>query len=176
MKYVTLLALFGLVACGDGKDSDSGMAEDTSEDTADTSDTSDTGTPATTVAATLMADGVELVIENGDAGGYDFGIVQSGTADDWTGEDCYMGYDLGTGATSQNCHSASATGGYWYCLDEDADGDCDYDGFESPNEAQTLFYDGLEGGVTFYLADSTGACWVWGDDVAYYSALGCEEI
>lgn len=154
--------------------------DDRDSDDWDTADVDTGDAPeVTTVAATLLADGVEIVIEGG-TGGYDFGIAQTnagaGPEDDWTGEDCYRGYQLGSGDISQNCHGVGRTGGRFYCTDDDGDGDCDYDSFTVPNPEQTLFHDGISGDITFYLADSSGDCWVWGDDPGYYNGSGCTEI
>ncbi len=169
MNKLTILAALSLAACTAAKD-DSG---DTAVEIVDTA-TEDTGTePVFAASAELTATGVTVVIENG-SGTYDFGIVQSGTADNWTGEDCLNGYALGGGTVSLNCHSVGATGGTITAVSGS-----DYD-FASPDPAETLFTNDVgepgaadNGEVTYYLANEAGQCWVWGANTAYYAEKGC---
>lgn len=162
MNKLTILAALSLAACTAAKD-DSG---DTAVEIVDTA-TEDTGTePVFAASAELTATGVTVTLENG-TGTYDFGIVQSGTDDNWTGEDCFRGYALGSGAVSLNCHSVSAAGGTITAVEGS-----DYE-FSSPDANETLFKAGIDGDVTYYLANEAGQCWVWGANTAYYAEKGC---
>jgi hypothetical protein len=161
-KYIFLLGLSALFACTEGgkETGETGGDADTDTDADTDADT----TPETTVEATLVADGVDVVITNG-SGDYNFGIVQSGTSDNWTGEDCYQGYTTGAGDNLQFCHAMSSSGGSLTKAETLplADG-------------ETLFYDGLPGSVGFYLEDSSGACYVWGDAASWWDAIGCTSL
>jgi len=163
MQKLTIIAALALAACTATKD-DSG---DTAAETTDTG-SDDTGTPAMTATAELTATGVTVTITNG-TGSYDFGIVQSGTSDNWTGEDCFRGYAL-SGGVSLNCHSVSATGGTLTAV-----AGSDYD-FGTPDPNETLFKAGIDGDVTYYLENEAGQCYVWGANAAYYAEKGCTEL
>ena len=94
------------------------------------------------------------------------GIAEtSGGCDElcWTGEDCYLGY-----SSWLYCHTLSTNGGTLYY-----GGDA-----TSLDSGETVFYnDEFEQHTTFYLVDdSSGDCWVWGDQVSYYQALSCSEL
>ncbi len=97
---------------------------------------------------------------------YRLGIAETGgNCGDlcWTGEDCYLGY-----SNWRYCHDLSTTGGTLYY-----GGDA-----TSLDPGETVFYnDAFEPYTTFYLVDDTsGSCWVWGDQISYYQALGCVEL
>ena len=124
------------------------------------------------VSVTWGASSVDLSIANGDgAGDYWFGLAETGdSADPWTGEDCYLGYDFQT--TDGNlsyCHPSSSTGvslAYGGDVSALAEG------------SETVFGSAdFDGTVTYFLEDSTtGACWTWGHSPSYYDALACDVI
>ncbi len=88
------------------------------------------------------------------------GFVEDGPYG-WAGEDC-----LGTGGYD-HCHTVTApedTIDEVCTLQEVADGSTLMDALKDPF-------------LTYYLEDpTTGACFVWGTDVAYYAALSCTEM
>jgi hypothetical protein len=136
-----------------------------SDTSAETAPDTDTGTySGGDREGGLTAEGVDVVITNG-SGRYRFGLVQSGTADNWTGEDCWNGYTTGTGEVYRYCHEISSAGGTLTRTDT-----------LPLEEGQTLFYDGIPGSVGFYLEDESGACYVWGDAAAWWDSLGCTSL
>ena len=166
--------LFALTGCGP-TEKDTG---DTGMDTGDTEtgETGDTGTPAATFAVTVTATGVDVTITNG-VGDYDFGLAQGGTTDNWTGEDCYNGYNLQDGTNLQFCHTAA--NGTTSFTSIRADVEAGTIGLQDglATNTNTLFDSGLPGVISWYFADSSGACFVGGDDSSgNYDALGCQSI
>ena len=124
--------------------------------------------PLPSFSCSWSGDGLDLRIVDGPPGGLDLGIAETdcGSSDCWTGEDCYLGYTSSDGTVWSWCHPTTADGAFLgsvSALDDVVEG------------ATTLFSEGLS--MTYVIQDTMGSrCWTWGDDPAYYSALGCEVL
>lgn len=151
-------------------------ADDTDDDVDNDCDSEideDVPSEATEPEVTLNWDssGVEVAITGGGAG-WDFGMAETGVGDlGWFGESCIpgeepygypdYGFDI--------CHTLNPTGGKVTYTSNINDVD---DGY-------TLFTDVIAaaGNITYFLErHDDGACFVWGDDPAYYDELGCELL
>ena len=123
---------------------------------------------------------LSIGIENGlDGADYHWGIAEtSGSCLDyeggcWTGEDCFMGYDLNDGTNLRYCHPISDTGATLA-----------YEGSVSNlDEGQeTVFPDNSYLEFTTHLIDDWSSaeapCWVFGDDTSYYDGYekSCTEM
>lgn len=84
---------------------------------------------------------------------WDFGMIRS----DYSGEDCLSGV----------CHPITVDHTLLQVSDCQA---------ASVVPGSTTFFDASSEPETYYLSDRTGACFLWGLDVAYYAALGCEVL
>jgi hypothetical protein len=163
MKNFATLAALALVGCVDLTGKDSGAF--------------DTGSSAALeFDVSWGASSVDLTIMNGDsASEYYFGIAETNDGclnaeyGCWTGEDCYLGYDLVTTSdTLSYCHPSSSTGA---SLAYGGDPNALSEG------SATVFSADFEGLVTFYVENYTsGECWVWGADTSYYADLGCTVV
>ena len=95
---------------------------------------------------------------------WSFGMVDSISGDPWFGEDCYLGqypYNL--------CHSFTGTS-----LTLDQVTSCQVSDVTAG--ATTLFDSSRDPFTTYYLVDSSGACFIWGAEPAYYSPLFCVQM
>ena len=122
---------------------------------------------------------LDLYVENGLSGAeYYWGIVETSgdcVANDWcwTGEDCFMGYDMGDGSSLSYCHPISEYGAE---LAYGGDATSLGEGYE------TVFSDSVFSSLTTHLIDDRGSsnspCWIWGDNTSYYSGYGktCTEM
>ena len=159
MKNFTSLAALALIGCVDLTGKDSGM------------DTG--GSAALEFDVSWGSSSLDLTIMNGDPNGnYYFGIAETsdGCGDQcWTGEDCYLGYDLESeNNTLTYCHPSSSTGV-----------SLSYGGSTSSlvEGSETVFTANFEDQVTFYVENySSGSCWVWGAQPSYYADLGCTIV
>ena len=124
---------------------------------------------------------VDLSISDAEDGAsYNWGVAENTGAcltseyGCWTGEDCYMGYDLTSGGNYTYCHPVSATGGslaYGASPDAVAEG------------MSTVFTDSAFSTVTTHILDNAASteadsCWVWGADTSYYNGYdkSCVEM
>lgn len=140
--------------------SDSGSSVDTNDDIP----------PDVSVMVDITATGVEVLLLNNTPSFDSFGIVQTGTADDWTGEDCVGGYTDGDGTILDFCHPLSLSGSSFLVPDP-----IDFDTFDA--STNTLFQEGLEGEIGWVVFNSsTMECAVGGSGRAYYEAAGCWEL
>lgn len=182
MKWNLLLPVLllpGLIACG--KEDDDDDDDDDCEDSGDCEDgTTGFGTTTggggggggggPTATVTWGGSSVDVSISGG-GGAWWFGMAEtSGCSDCWTGEDCIYGYEGSTGVFAW-CHDGGDTGTT-----------LTYGGDATNLAAGTTAFDrSFEGDVTYYLESDPnyggdGSCWVWGDDVSYYSGLGCTAL
>lgn len=155
MQKLTIVAALALAACTATKD-DSG---DTAAETTDTGseDTSDSGTPAVTGSAEWTATGVAITLNNATAP-LSFGMAET-TEGGWLGEDCLPGnacHPLAVGSTI-NLVSVNTIA-------------------EVQAGSTTLLKSTMQEGITYYVADATGSCWVWGHNVAHYASKSCTEL
>ena len=115
-------------------------------------------------------DGSEFMVTlTGGSGPYDFGIIQSDTSDDWTGEDCYGGgYTTGGGENYEFCHTVNGNAA--------TDVHCTTSFFEAGDDAslfcQVVLHDD-DSGLSYYLGDA-GWCAVTGPGASHWDELGCE--
>ena len=163
MKNFASLAALALMGCVDLTGKDSGM---------------DTGGSSAALEFDIAwgSTSLDLTIMNGDPNAdYYFGVAETNDGcraaeyGCWTGEDCYLGYDLqSANSTLAYCHPSSSTG-----VSLSYEGDPN-----SLNEgSDTVFTSDFEGQVTFYVEDYTsGMCWVWGAEPDYYADLGCTIV
>jgi hypothetical protein len=173
------------VACFDDKDDDD---EDDDDDsgydwttptgyygTTGYGTTGTTGTTGTggvpTVSVTWGSSAIDLSVSGG-AGAWWFGMAETaGCSDCWTGEDCAYGFELADGSVLAYCHDGTDTGT-----------SLTYGGDAGALAAgTTVFPRSSEGDVTYYLESDPNfggddTCWIWGDDVSYYSGLGCTAL
>ncbi len=165
-KYWMGFALAGFVAFGcTDKVDDSGDVSEADADT-DTDTDTDPDFDVTWGASSVDVAGSDCT------GCTEFGLAETGTSDDpWTGEDCLYGYE-GVDATPY-CHPfdgaslSLAYGGDYSALAEGSEtvfpGTTNSDGEE------------FSGRVTYYVGAGAD-CYIWGQDVSYYSGLGCTEL
>lgn len=140
------------------------IKEDTGGTDGDTSEVVETVDP--TFGVSWGDSSVSLSITDGAEGAaYYLGIAENSGCDDcWTGEDCFMGYDLSSGDNLLYCHPVSATGG-----------ELSYGATPSDVvEGSTTVYSNADfsTGVTYIVDDRSGAdapCWTWGADTTYYN-------
>ena len=150
------------------------IKEDTGTNTTDTSTTEDTEEAwSPDLAVDWAADAVTLNFSNPAEGGmYYWGIVENAGAcldsgSCWTGEDCFMGYDLqDNGGNLLFCHPVGTTG---VTLAYGATG-------ANTVEGETTTFNLANGDysvVTTYILDDRASadapCWTWGVDESYYS-------
>ena len=183
MKKLILLPVLAMFACVDGeKDTgeDTAGAADTT-DTTDTTDTEDTEVPAPTANPSVTwgdsSVSLTLTVENGlDGASYVWGIAETSSdcGDNcWTGEDCFEGFELESGDVLNYCHPISATGGELFYGGEAA---------SLGEGSETVFQNADLSEATTHIIDDRGSdegpCWVWGQDVSYYSgyAKSCTEM
>ena len=158
MKNLTVLAALFAVGCVDIK-------EDTGTETTDTADTEEVVVADPTFAVSWGDSSVSLSITDAaDGASYYWGITENSGCDDcWTAEDCFMGYDLGTGTNLSYCHPVSATGG------ELSYGAGATDVVEG---STTLFWEAAYSTKVTYIVDDRSSadapCWTWGADTTYY--------
>ncbi len=124
---------------------------------------------AASFTVSWSADGVTVSITDGK-GDYDFGMSETGAgAPGWFGESCIIGSepwgydDYGWDV----CHTLGATGGFVSSV---------YPEIGDVRDGYTLFPEELESNITYFLGDSSGNCWAWGDDASYYSSEACSEL
>jgi len=130
-------------------------------DGADPTDTDGDGLPDIHCGDTLDIQVTEACGETT----WQLGMAETGApnASGWTGEDCYVGY-----ASFNYCHTIGNTA----TLSEVSD--CSV---SSIVEGSTTLFDASKDPfLTYYLSDSDGNCYVWGEDTTYYAALGCEVL
>jgi hypothetical protein len=189
MKYTALLALYLLGACADkSADPDSPCGDSGDTACADTDDTGNVEPAPCEVAVSVTwsnVDGADPTDTNGDglpdihcgdtvdievteACGeteWQFGMAETGApnASGWTGEDCYLGY-----ASYTYCHTI----GNAATLNEVAD--CSVSSIVE--SSSTLLDASKDPFLTYYLSDSAGTCYVWGEDTTYYASQGCTEL
>ena len=148
---------------------------DTGWGTTTTGWTSTTGSTGTTgpgwgppeLSLEWGASGITLEL-SGSGDLYWFGMAQTQGDDPWTGEDCVYGYETAAGTTLSYCHYAGDAGMF-----------LTYGGDPNALESgSTAFADSsVAGQLTYVLAsETTGRCYVWGDDPSYYDGLGCELL
>ena len=97
-----------------------------------------------------------------------WGMAETGAGTSgWYGEDCLPGDDRSPGYDV--CHDAWPAVDRLRCLQHVADPD------SVAANLTTLLSDALPqaANITYYMATG-GTCYVWGNDPAYYSGLGCE--
>jgi hypothetical protein len=166
MFWTTAIAVT-FMGCKDGECVDSACDTGGETDSGETDSDSDTDLPLA-ISASLTATGAELTITNGAAGDWFFGLSEFGTTDNWTGEDCNVGYDVG-GTIYQWCHPSANTGvtltkvtsTAWADIAAEMDADPTKTLFDSTKTA------------AFYVEDPTGACYVDNDTAGAYATLGC---
>jgi len=118
--------------------------------------------------------GVVLEVENSDPNGrYSFGLAEnSGSCLDsewgcWTGEDCYMGFDLTSGGNLTYCHPVyEGVNNIYYGATPDA----------VQEGHSTVFGNSTFRSVVTYVLDNHASledesCWVWGADTSYYNGF-----
>ena len=141
---------------------------DTGPTTTTTTTSPDACEPTTPFKASCVWTETAFVISiEGGPGPYMLGLAETGTqTEPWTGEDCVWGYTTTEGTLLSWCHDAGDVGtsltysGDPYAL----------------ASGTTVFTSEYANWVTYYLeSTTTGGCWVWGDDIGYYSGLGCNE-
>ncbi len=175
------IAAFVLMGCGDKDEhtGDTGPEADTDTDTDTDTDpvpelsvivdwTDDgevpTDTDGDTFPDTGCGDTVTITITDplGETAWF-FGMAETGSAAGWFGEDCIggdAGFDL--------CHGI----GISTTLDEVTD--CSVNSVVAGTS--TLFDAAKDPHLTYYLEDSAGNCFVFGDDTAYYGVQNCTEM
>lgn len=151
---LAVLALF--TACS--KDKDAPTHSDEPEDTGPI----DTGTlPVSVSGAWVDQSTFTLTITNG-LNNFELGMAQTGAYPYWDGEDCQA---------DNICHPTSATGLTLTSVHPVVGGGGINDIVAG---STTLFYADQADGITYMVRDPvSSACWVWGQDKAYYDALGC---
>lgn len=150
---------------------DSGGWRDTDRwhDTDGGDDTDDGHGEGVSFAIAWNPSGLIVEVING-YGSYELGLADTDPAnpDPWTGEDCLNGYTSSDGETWSLCHQMPPYGTSLTTVtsvDDLIEGET------------TLLSEEQEGTLTYYVISlSTGDCWVWGLDPAYYSGQGCVEI
>ena len=162
-KFMALSAVLVLAGCPTD-DGETGETGDT-----DMIDTDDTDVePALALSAELTSGGAVLAITNGMEGEWSFGLVQAGTDNDWTGEDCHTGFTTDSGSNLQYCHPSSNTGVTLTLSD--------FSGLET-SDTNTLFSSALDAGsdIGFIVIDPDGNCYVSGETaaVAHWDSLSC---
>ena len=142
------------------------------EDTGTSTDTSDTSEVVETVDPTFSASwgdsSVSLTVTDGAEGAtYVLGITENGGdcgTECWTGEDCFMGFDLNDGSNLTFCHPVGAMGV------ELAYGATGADTVEG---STTTFGNADFSTVVTYIVDDRSSadapCWTWGADTNYYN-------
>ena len=171
LTIAAVLAMTGLVACDNGKDTAESGAATTGGTTTGTTGGTTTGGGAPTASVTWGGASVDVAVAGGP-GAYWFGMAETTGCDDcWTGEDCVYGYSYG-GTTYAYCHDAGDTGT-----------SLAYGGDATPLAAGTTVFgsDDFDSRVTYYLESDTdfggdGSCYVWGADNSYYDGLGCGQL
>lgn len=113
--------------------------------------------------------GADVTI-TGAATGWDFGMSETGAGSPgWFGETCIPG-DEPYGYADYGfdiCHELGSAGGQLERVFSVGD----------LEDGTTLFSDTTSVNITYFLErHDDGACFVWGDDPAYYAELGCEEL
>ena len=142
------------------------IKEDTASDVTDTSE--DVVTVDPTFGVSWGDSSVSLSVTDGaDGATYYWGITENGgDCGDacWTGEDCFMGYDLDSGDNLLFCHPVGATGV-----------ELSYGATGGDTEAGvTTTFGGAQFStvVTYIVDDRSSAdapCWTWGADTNYYN-------
>ena len=159
MKNLVLLTPVLAIACLDVKPEETGTT---------TEDTAEVVVADPSFSVTWGSSDVSLAITDGTVE-YHWGMAENaGTCVDagwcWTGEDCFLGYDLTDGGNLSYCHPVSATGG---SLTYGADTAAVTEG------SSTVFSDnGTDwASVVTHIVDdrNAGPCWTWGADTSYYS-------
>ena len=109
LTIAAVLAMTGLVACDNGKDTAESGAATTGGTTTGTTGGTTTGGGAPTASVTWGGASVDVAVAGGP-GAYWFGMAETTGCDDcWTGEDCVYGYDA-SGTTLAYCHDGGDTG------------------------------------------------------------------
>lgn len=178
--HLRAAALAFLVACGSAKDSDStrsrpapgatsGTSTGTLPDTTTvvfTVDWTDDGETPTDTSGDGLPDvgcGDSVTVTVDDPFGmtvWQLGMAETGADPGWTGEDCLSGY-----GNFAYCHGFSGAS-----LTLDQVTDCLA---SSVVEGSSTLLDAEKDPfLTYYFADIAD-CWVFGDDVTYYEAVGC---
>jgi hypothetical protein len=166
----TILPIFLISGCITVSPIDPSKGKSGSNDTS-TEDT-DTNDPDTNIQPSVVwgNDSVSLEIANADEGAaYTWGIAENfgdclNTGLCWTGEDCFLGFELSSGGNFLYCHPISGSS---IELSYGANPDTIVEG------ATTLFQDPSFSTVTTHILDNivsqeNGSCWVWGADTSYY--------
>ena len=93
-----------------------------------------------------------------------FGLTETGSPNGWYGEDCFLGY-----AVFNHCHPFNGTA---IVLDEVTS--CSV--LDIIDGATTYFSADKDPFLTYYLEDSVGNCYTWGEDPSYYGPLACTSL
>ncbi len=93
-----------------------------------------------------------------------FGMSETGMPNGWTGEDCYVGY-----LNFNYCHLFNGT---VLVLQEVTT--CSV--MDIVPGSRTYFSADKDPFLTYYLEDSLGNCFIWGEDPTYYGPLNCTWI
>lgn len=123
------------------------------------------------VGVTWGESGVTVSISGGSGGSYEFGMAETGAGvNGWYGETCIPGDEPG-GYDDYGydvCHRLGGSGGAVTSV---------YPSIDDVDENQTLFDEVHDVDLTYFLGEEgTSQCWVFGEDVDYYSDFGCEEL
>ncbi len=181
MRNIAFIALVGMsfIACSGDDKTDSGESGDTDtigDDDDDTTTTplsvvidwtDDGEVPTDTDGDTLpdigCGDSVTVTITDplGETS-WSFGMAETGSTNGWTGEDCYQGY-----LTYNFCHSVGVADTIPETTDCSAN---------SVADGVTLMDAAKDPFLTYYLEDSLGTCFTWGEDITYYGPVNCTEM
>jgi len=91
-----------------------------------------------------------------------FGMAETGVENGWFGEDCYLGQD-----SWNACHSVGLDTTLLQASD------CRV---ESVADGTTILDASRQHRLTYFLQDTRGFCFVWGDDIEYYEPLECVHL
>lgn len=168
LPTISLLSLVTAISCIPIGDYDKETGEDF--DTFDTEEQEET--LPLEMSVSWGDSSISIDLTNGDADAmYYWGLAENSgdclTADYgcWTGEDCFMGFDLTSGGNYTYCHPVNTNGGmlaYGASPDGVVEGSTTV--FSSPNFSID---------VTHILDNAASieeeTCWVWGADTNYYN-------
>ena len=165
MRKLLLLLSTAAVACVE-----IGDYEDDFTDTAEEEGNWD----ETVITVNWQSNGVTLEIENSDeAGIYNWGITENAGScltsewGCWTGEDCFMGFDLASGGNLSYCHPVQEgrnTISYGASPDAVREGSSTVFGNTSFQNSVTYVLDN-------YASFEEETCWTWGADTRYYDGF-----
>ena len=128
----------------------------------------------TVITVNWQSNGVTLEIENSDESGiYNWGITENAGScltsewGCWTGEDCFMGFDLTSGGNLSYCHPVQEgrnTISYGASPDGVREGSSTVFGNASFSHLVTYVLDN-------YASFEEETCWTWGADTSYYNGF-----